>query len=72
VGAWDLVKQKRWENDENHDKLFKLNICGILAILSGVGLNVDQTSLPPYSPCPPTSGGDPSAAGDREVQWSTP
>ena len=48
-------------------ELFGLNIRGVLAILSGVGLEVDQTSLPPYTRDSPTPGGDLSAVVDGNV-----
>jgi len=48
-------------------ELFELNIRGILAILSGVGLEVDQTSLPPYTRRSPTPGGDTSAVLEGNV-----
>ena len=39
-------------------ELFELNVRGILTILSGVGLEVDQTPLPPPTRRSPTPGGD--------------
>ena len=45
-------------------ELFELNVRGILAILSGVGLEVDQTPLPPSARRSPTPGGDLSAIVD--------
>jgi len=39
-------------------ELFELNVRGILAILSGVGLEVDQTPLPPSTRRSPTPGGE--------------
>ena len=39
-------------------ELFELNVRGILTILSGVGLEVDQTPLPPSTCLSPTPGGD--------------
>ena len=46
-------------------ELFELNVRGILTILSGVGLEVDHTLLPPIRR-PPTSG-DLSAVADGNV-----
>ena len=48
-------------------ELFELNIRGILAILSGVDLEVDQTSLPPYTRHSPTPWGYMSAALEENV-----
>jgi len=52
-------------------ELFELNVRGILAILSGVGLEVDQTPLPPSTCRPLTPGGDLSAIVDGNVINST-
>ena len=48
-------------------ELFELNVRGILAILSGVGLEVDQTPLPPSTRRSPTPGGYLSAIVDGNV-----
>jgi len=48
-------------------ELFELNVRGILAILSGVGLEVDQAPPPPSARRSPTPGGDLSAIVDGNV-----
>ena len=45
-------------------ELFDLNVRGILTILSGVGLEVDHTPLPPLIRRPPGTGSDLSSATD--------
>ena len=48
-------------------ELFELNVRGILAILSGVGLEVDQTPLPPSACRSPIPGGNLSAIADGNL-----
>jgi len=48
-------------------ELFELNVSGILAILAGVGLEVDHAPLHPSTRRPPISGGDLSTVVDGEV-----